>query len=280
MTARFLAETVKPLLPLCQAEGLRRGSENAAYECCVQALQIVDDLQLALTSSSGWMPDGHEGVLWRHNDKFPDFRKVGFDSLGVSRPALEQVAAAYLALPWLSNGHLDWVIVDALARLELVAFDYAVEGEKFDITAFTTSPAVKWLLAGGLARSVEAVIAVAVIWWLWREYSTEAPYRNLWLAAATAYYGICAYMWVRAARVRKPLLRQRIEAMEKVAAAKILLRKTYWELKGPVLHPTRVREAFRDAETGGVSWPSPVWSIFQAAIDRNPGVWLTGYKEA
>jgi hypothetical protein len=274
--ARLLSDAVDPLLPHCRVEGQRLGTPDAAYLCAGQALQIVDDLQLAVTSNNGWMPEGHGGVLWRHNDTFPDFRKVEFDSLGVNRPALEHVAAEYLSRSWLSNGHIDWVVLDALSRLELVEFDYAAEGQKFDTTA---SPIVKWLFAGGSAVVIELLVLAATVWWLWHEYSIQSENRTYWLGAAGVYYVVVAVLWGFKIRRNRPMIAARKEALEKVGTLKVLLRKAYWELKGPVLHPTRVRDALRAAEAGGVSWPSPIWSVFQEAIDRNPGVWLTGYKD-
>jgi hypothetical protein len=61
----------------------------------------------------------------------------------------------------------------------------------------------------------------------------------------------------------------------KFANRKILrgMYDAYRALKGTVLSPTRVREAFQSAEKDGVVWPTTIWPVLDRVVARNSAVW-------
>lgn len=270
--ACLLADAVRPLLPLCRAEGARRADPEAAYSCVGDALQVVDDLQLAL--APGWRPKGYGGRLWQHTDDLPnpnDFQ----DAHAIDKEALEVAAAAYLSRPWLSSGHLDWVILDALTRNELVAFEYAVQGPQFDISELVTPRWMKWIISGGLGVPIEVALALGIAWWLWRKYASNGPNRHLWAVAAVVYYAAFAIRSLYLTRARHKRAKQIGDTRLKVADITAELRRRHRELRGPVLNPTRIRDLFRSAETNGIVWSTATWPILENAVKRDPGIWVT-----
>ena len=119
------------------------------------------------------------------------------------------------------------------------------------------------------------MIAAAVAWWLYSEYSTDAPYRNVWGLCAAAYYVFCAVSMVRRARRNRKVKALAAEANAKVDHLIALMKWCYHQLNSPVLDPSRTRDDFRKAEELGTKWPSAVGPILENAIRRDPAIWIT-----
>lgn len=71
--------------------------------------------------------------------------------------------------------------------------------------------------------------------------------------------------WRRARRKEMADLGDRLQAMH----------RCYAELKGPVLDPTRVRDALLSAKKLGVKWSIATWPVLEGAIAREPHRWPT-----
>jgi hypothetical protein len=128
---------------------------------------------------------------------------------------------------------------------------------------------------------VEGAIAATVVWWLRRSYTNDDPYFLWWGAAAAIYYGYFSVGIIRRARAIRSFRRRGEAEDPKVLYARILakMQQCYWELAGPVLTPTRVRDVLRSGEALGILWPTAMWPILEAAIARNPATWSVSNDE-
>lgn len=266
----ILASALRSLIPLAKAEAERRGDPAVGYDCIFEAHSVIIALQLGL--GPGWKSNGYGGRLWVHTRTLPE--PGSDDAHAVEKTEVEAVAAQYLQKPWMSNGHLDWIIVDALTRQELVAFEAEVARARGD-PRLSMAWWMQWTLAVALPWAIEGIIALGVAWWLLGEYGQIAPYRHWWAAAAALYYGLSAIRLVRSARVRRGRRREAAQDMAKVSDLCATMRDTYLELRGPVLNPTRVRDVLLAAEAKGARWSTATWPVLEGAIRRNSTIWVT-----
>ncbi len=271
--AGVLVRATRHLLPTCLREAKRHPDDaDAGYRCVTLALDLVDDLQTYLTGE--WKPEGYAGHLWVHTAHLPDPVK-GEDQHAIIKEGVLKSAAKYLSMPWLSCGYLDWVYLDALVRWEVVAYEFDVHKARNPLPLFPASWLMSWLVRGGFGVVIEAAIAVAVAWWLHSEYSTDAPYRNVWGFCAATYYTFWAINTVRQIRRNRKAKIDAAAANASIDKLMAAMKWCYQQLNAPVLDPTRVREEFRKAEEFGASWPSAVGPLFENAIRRDPAIWIT-----
>ena len=120
---------------------------------------------------------------------------------------------------------------------------------------------------------VEAGIAAGLVAWLRAEFAApeESPYGWCWvMAIAASYVWVLGRVprWIRARRARR-------RALSEIADRLQAMHGCYADLSGPVLDPTRVRDALLAAESLGVRWSSATWPVLEEAIARDLHRWLT-----
>jgi len=268
-------------VPLAYAEAVRRGDPELAYGLLGEASDIVWDFKYALTPIN--QQDPYHGRLWRHPASFPDPLKNevwSIDQWAPDQEAAEAVAAAYLKHPWMSAGYLDWSLVDALTRREILAYeaDVASKFPRPGTSAWAMQKAFTVWIPWLVGAAIGVAIAAASISWLRSEFSSDAaPYRWWWATGIGAYYTWWAGSFLISipARIRG----RRARRKELLATAERLqaMRDCYAELSGPVLDPTRVRDVLLAAEKLEIRWSRATWPLLEAAIARHPHRWATGY---
>lgn len=221
-------------------------------------------------------------VDWKHSDKFPDQTKAlgpwSLEQWTPDQEVVEGVAADYLKHPWMSDGHLNWCFVDALVRRELVGYEEAVA--TLLPKPWTSGWVFQKLFAVWVLWLIEICIAAGSLAWLRAEFSSpnESPYRWWWTAAIGAYY----VWWVVRLIIRIPAMvrfrRARRKELAEIAERLQAMHRCHAELKGPVLDPTRVRDALLAATKLKVHWPSATWPLLEGAIARDPHRWITTLK--
>lgn len=272
---------IRPLLPALAAELERRGTPDEAAKLAEEALTVLLEMHRALVPV--WDPEKYplERPVRVHEagDVFP-FGKGPYDGYagGFDKDSLEAAAASYLARPWMAHDYLDWCLVDAMVRREWAAFDHAMRNPLLDPLS---SPLTKLLSWKGMPWLIEGAIAAAVVWWLRRSYTNDDPYFLWWCAVAAIYYGYLPVGIIRRVRAIRSLRRRGEAEDPKALCARIRhkMELCYWELAGPVLSPTRVRDVLRSGEALGILWPTAMWPILEAAIARNPAVWNVSSDE-
>lgn len=272
----ILLSAFLPLVSLAQVEALRRGDGQLALGLLQEAAAVVRDIKHVLTPPDTDRERPWDGRLWEHYFVWV----VPFDG-GPDRPwwqsakdQAEAAAAAYLKLPWMSCGYLDWALIDAFTLGEFRSFNYEFVSKKKQPFweramegAFAIAP---WLLEGGALALSGA--------WLASEFSSEAaPYRWWWAAGIGAYYfwfGLNLLMYVPAGIRAK---QAKLDAKLFPTTALLAMQRSYYQLSGRVLDPTRVRDFLLAAEKDNVVWPCAIWPLLETAIARHPHVWHTGY---
>jgi len=268
---RVLLAGLLPLVPLAHAEVVRRGDPEFVYSLLREASDIVWDLKYALTPLN--QQDPYHGRLWRHSDSFPNPLKES--PWSPDQEAAEAVAAAYLERPWMSAGYLDWSLVDALTRREILGYEAHIA---FAMPRpWTSAWAEQKAFTVWIPWLIEVAIAAPSAGWLWFEFSSnDAPYRWWWAAGIGAYYAwwVLSFLISIPARIRG----RRARRKELLATAERLqaMLRCYAELSGPVLDPTRVRDALLAAEKLEIRWSRATWPLLEAVIARHPHRWATG----
>ena len=266
-----------PLIPAAHAEAVRRGDAELSYGLLRQASDVLWDMMYALAPLSR-LKDPYHGRLWRHSDRFPDPWKGGpcwMDRWAPDQDEVEAAAAAYLEHPWMSSGYLEWSLVDALARREILAYEehVALKLPKPWTSAWVAQKAITiwipWLIV--------AVVLVASAGWLWFEFSSEAaPYRWWWAAGIGAYWAwfMLSILISVPTRIRSAFAKRK--EILTVAERLQTMYRCYDELNGPVLDPTRIRDLMLAAERLEIRWSRATWPLLEAAIARHPHLWKTG----
>ena len=264
---------VKACMAAAHAEAVRRGDSKIAFSLLIEAVDVVWNLRYALAPTA-LAPDPYHGSLWLHSDRFPHPTKGAAWSIEQWVPDqsdVEGVAADYLKQRWMSHGHLDWCLVDALTRREIVGYEAAVMvGVP---KAWTSGWVFQKLFSAWLPLLIEFGIAAGALAWLHAEFASpeESPYRWGWAFAVGAYYTWVAMRmpaWLRSRRVRQKVLSETAERVK-------TMHRCYAELSAPLLDPTRVRDALLAAEKLEVRWSRVTWPLLEAAIGRDPHRWLT-----
>lgn len=259
-----------PLVPCAHSEAARRGDAMLAYGLLRDAADILSDIRNALAPPA--VEDAYHRWLWRHAEGWPDSR--GLDAYQLDKGTLEHAAAEYLARPWMSSGHLDWVLVDPLTRQEVMAYEAAVAKAIGPVRGSSEWWITKALLVG-LPWVIEAGIAVGTGWWLWSKFAEQAPYRWWWAAGASVYYAwwVSRNIWTFPARrrLRKAHRKELLKTAERIAK----MRQAYNELEGPVLDPSRICNLLLEVEKLEVRWSRATWPLMDNAISRHPHRWMT-----
>lgn len=119
---------VRSVMGTTHVEAVRRGDGQLVFSLLIEAVDVVWNIRHSLAPTA-MAPDPYHGRLWRHSDHFPDPAKAGdwsIDQWVPEQEDVESVAADYLKRQWMSHGHLDWCLVDALTRREIVGYEAAV----------------------------------------------------------------------------------------------------------------------------------------------------------
>lgn len=268
---RVLLAALLPLAPAAHAEAVRRGDPDLIYGLLRQASNIVRDIKYALAPFG--LEDAYYGRLWQHSDAFPNPLKE--ESWAPDQAAVEQAVSRYLEHPWMSVGYLDWSLADALIRREI--HDYQCHVASAFPQRWTSAWAMQKTFSVWVPWLIEIVIAAAAVGWLWFEFSSDAPHRWWWAAGAGAFNA----WWLVANLIGLPthIRHRRAKRKELLAIAERLkaMHRCYAELSGPVLDPTRIRDALLAAEKLEVRWSRATWPLLDAAITRHPHRWATGY---
>ena len=277
-----LSVLIRPLLPALIKEAARRGDPQEAYKLSGEALTVLLEMHRALVPD--WKPGKYPLNRPMRVHVSDDVSLAGegggpYDGYGggLNKDDLEAAAASYLARPWMAHDYLHWCLVDAMVRREWAAFDYWVQHPPLDISMLGSSRLTELLSWKGMPWVFEGALAAGVAWWLHRSYVNDDPYFLWWAAVAALYYGyslISILRRARAVRVARKIQGQVEDP--KVVYGRLLakMQRCYRELDGPVLSPTRVRDELRSAEAMGIGWPNAIWPVLEAAITRNPVVWV------
>jgi hypothetical protein len=292
-----IINTIERIVPELVQQAERLGAPQKAFGFCSEAMKIIRDLVDAI---HGEEPRNGTQMLWSHRQD--PTMKIGLPFLGkpadaderfIDKEALQGVAARYLTREWHSD-HIEWCIVDALVLLEFDAFirlhlRSEVASRRFFLAVYAAVGAMvvwphnnlwTWWRAGfvGLIAllpifssrlwQITYVALLGLLYWLFPPTAADdLVQQNQSMAAQNT------LIWAAIVLVALFVIDGRSLIEFKHRRALRALKAAYYELKGAVLSPVRVRDQLRAAEKDGVVWPTAVWPVLDAAIARNPAVW-------
>ena len=238
--------------------------------------------------------DNAQHVIWRRRDPKRSFEE-GFESDQHTTFDVEDLhgtIARYLERPWLRHPSLDWIFVDMLVSQELCAFGEAIKQQwvpgKRD-----------WLLnvhhryykaKGELEkmikinwREIGETIWVKFVWAIaipvgaiWAAFYFDYE-RTGWVLAGIYALFILIYFTIKLFGWSKRLARRLLGKPDPRLKPFLLWDEMYevWRrLEGPVVNPSRVREAMVRSAEHGAAWDTPTWSLIDRVIAFDPAVWV------
>ena len=295
----------------CIAESLRnQEGEDKLCELLAVAWDIVHSVWYAAApdyaTKLGWdeddQPDEEEArkienaqhVVWRRRDPKRSFEE-GFESdqhTAFNVEELHGTIAMYLERPWLRHPSLDWIFVDMLVSRELCAFGEAIKKKsvpgkrdwlfgihqryykaKGNLEKMTE---INWRELGETLwiRFVWAiVIPVGAIWaTFYFQYD-----RTAWALVGIYALIILIYLTIKLFTWGNRVVR-RLSGKPDARLKPFMLWDEMYEvwrrLEGPVVNPSRVREAMVRSTEHGAEWDTPTWSLIDRVVFIDPAVWI------
>lgn len=258
------------VLPGIIEEAKRCGDPMQAYILVKQAIQVFDDLDMALHPKELFQtPEEsrarYRRFIWHHTtDGYLTLTGTKEDDFSISKEDLQAYAGQYMARPWMQHDYIDWCIVDALVRWEWAAFHNDMINPYMSF-----EDEYKWVGRAVSAAVLAAFLGIpaAGVWYL---YSVKSRW------AAPAAVVLCLYAaWetIGAFRIWRAGLLTKVKAKQRKLDLLTGMRDAYWSLGGSVLSPTRVKDALEAAADRGVVWSQAIWPVIDGAVARNPNVW-------
>lgn len=234
-------------------------------------------------------------VVWRRHDPKRSFEE-GYESEHYFSGDKESLAATisnYLERPWLRHPTLDWILLDMTITQELCAYGESLKqqwlpGQKDELGLFHKRyhPA-----KGNLAKMTklnwgewsDAVIMKAV-WFV------VIPVGAIWAGFHYGYEGAAVtlmsiYGLLVTAAIATKLIRFLVRVGYGIAgkphpqAKPFLLWNEMYEvwrrLEGPIVNPTRVREAMSQSTEKGAVWDTASWALIDKVISFDAAAWIT-----
>lgn len=227
-----------------------------------------------------------EHTIWHHGETLFAFQK-GYESeyaKKVDVENLEQEARRYLTRPWMENGELERIIVDAIAFSEVVSFGEELKQHAPGPVTFLDLNPAYFSAKGNLIKMgwkqfqygltklvVKAAIfiggPIALGWYFWNRGHEDQV-----IIGGAAYVGLVVLYFVYRI-LRRVFGKKPKTILEKGEDLLVDMHGAYGMLKGPVVSPTAAREQFLDTARRGAVWSGVIFSMLDHAIQRSPALW-------
>lgn len=295
---------------LCVAETLRLGEgESELVARLVKAWDIVFGIWhaaapdfvteglLALNEDDDQRKEQIEQarhVVWNRRNPLVAYQE-GLDSECQTRFNPQDYAhyvADYLERPWMRHPFLDWVMVDMTVSRELCAYgeelkmnwlpgrkDFLGVHERYLDTNGNLSEMQKWLWSKAFERFIGALALFLFM-----------PVGAIWVAAHFGYTTIAGvlgsiYALIVFLAVVLWLLRLGRRALRAIRGTPDPAKQPFelwtnmynvWRaLEGPIVNPSRVRDAMVESSSKGAVWDAATWSLIDRVISIDAAVWVT-----
>jgi hypothetical protein len=293
---------MKELAQQCVRVSLQlREDEGKLEDRLGRAFNILSRIQFATTADTDRWPkssdtpeqrkkkEGALQVFWNRHDPKRSFQE-GYRSehyAAVDRSEYEEAVAEYLVHRELRHPFIDWALLDMSISRELCAF-----GEEIKKTSlgkqdwlgihrryFKTEGNFHKMTAFDLSEFGESVLRKA-FWFV------GLPAGALWFVVQLGYSRVadmllagyaCAVLASLANRLI-PFCIRKIRGTPNPRLKPFQLWDEMYEvwrlLEGPVVHPTRVKEAMLKSSKQGAVWDNVSWSLIDRAVAADPAVWV------
>ena len=232
--------------------------------------------------------------LWTRHDPARAFqegtRSVHYTA--INKDELNSAIADYLDRPYLRLPVLDWIFLDMTISRELSAFGEALKekwlpGKRHPFLGIHH----RYLKAqGDLAEMTKIDWSETFERWnMWFSCGLAIPIAGIWAAFYFGYEttgwwlaGIYAtivigFIAIKLVRFFLRLIRRLLgkpDPRMKVFALWDQMYEVWRRLEGPVVNPTRVREAMVQSTDQGAAWATVSWSLIDRVIGIDPAIWV------
>jgi len=273
---------LEQLAHLCAAEVVRRGGdEDQLWTLLNEAAELLHSLWYVAAPkvATKWWRDGEtpndeekkiiaqaKGVIWIRHEPHISFME-GFESkshFSCSTESLNFTLAEYLEKPWLRHPVLDAIFLDMLITNEICRFGEHIKVKHSVAKTMGYAdfePFKKWFW-------LTLVVPVGAFWGMSYDYTKI----GWWIL------GIWVSIWIFIINIRPKLIRSKLMTRHESYVKLWLSMRDVWDLlNGPVLNPTRIREAMRLTTDAGAVWENSAWAIIDRVILHDPAVWIVTY---
>jgi hypothetical protein len=205
---------------------------------------------------------------------------------------LKIVIAKYLARPWLRHSFIDWVLIDMITSCEICAYGEAIKQQCVPGKRDGLLPIHhKYFSSGGNLRKMAEVdwsdlARVTVAYLIW---AIAAPVGAIWAAFYFGYTltgslmlaiyacAVIIYLGVRIFGWCKNILRRVLGRPDPRLTPFLLSEQMYevWRrFDGPVVNPTRVRDAMAKSSEKNAVWDEAAWSLIDRVVAIDASTWV------
>jgi hypothetical protein len=302
---------LKKISKLCVAESIRQNDdEDALQERLSNAYEIISTIWREVAppiATKYWDKDKEQPsedqkkqieaarkIIWSRHDAFKSFQE-GFESknhISFDKNSLNSAIADYLACPWLRIAALDWILLDITISGELCAFGEALKrdwlpGPRDKVLGFNN----RYYKAKGNLAELKKIdwnyTGERINTWFWSVIGF--PLGGIWAAFHFGYQNvgevliaIYVFAWlvfisIKVGKFVMQLVRRASGKPDPNVKAFQLWDKMYevWKLlEGPIVNPTRVREAMQKSADDGAVWDTVSWCLIDKVISKDSAVWF------
>lgn len=237
-------------------------------------------------------------VIWRRRDPYRSLSVKGIRSdyyTGFDVELLSYDVAKYLERPWLRHASVDWILVDMLVSRKLCVLGETIKqrlspGKRERVLdayhRFFMSkgrPArmteIKWAELGTLLWERFLLVIGVPMGAIWAAFYFDYQ-RTGWVLAAIYALIILIYMIYLSIKLfgrGKRFVRHLSGTPDPRVKPFLLWDEMYevWRrLEGPVVHPSRLREAMVRSTEHGAEWDTLTWSLVDRVVAIDPAVWV------
>lgn len=165
---------------------------------------------------------------------------------------------SYLERPHLRLSELDWLLLDISVTGEICAYGESIKmrlipGDSFlglNLNYTSSAGKLSTMMEKGRNKLIYKIkpLLLFVI-----SFSAKAFHPLRWFLQKTP--------------VEKTAWEKEVELWNK-------MRQVWLRLKGPLVHPSRVRDAMVESSKEGAVWSNISWGLIDRVIARDPAVWV------
>lgn len=295
---------------LCAVEAVKREGDaemvSLLYNEAFELLHSIWHLTAPAVATKWWrdgeVPSESEkrdiaeskAILWRRRDPRVAYVE-GFTSsehFSCDKASLDSNITSYLTKPWMRHPALDFILLDQLNTSETCAFGEAIK-EKFYPTKNRDCVGLindRYHKSKGRLADLqkEDKDARSDAWAYWLLFYIVLPAVATWAAfhlnfvtTGLVFAGLWSLLWLAEVLM---LLARGLSRLFRGPAPPIAHQKHYqvWKamcdvwsmLDGPVVNPTRMKDAMTRSAEAGVIWDNAAWALIDRVIQHDPAVWI------
>ena len=268
----------------CVSETLNRGGDrDALCDLLADAWDILSRTWNAVTpskhGSSAWQTlltiernggpfmqeeklklENAKHLLWKRHDPLISFNDgtTSEHYVAVDQEELSNAVISYLERPYLRLPELDWLFLDISVTGEICAYGESIKMRLIPGDSFLGLNLNYSSSAGKLSTMIQ-------------KSRNKLSYKIKYLFSFIISLSAKAFDPLRWFLKKTPVEKTQ---WEKEVGLWNQMRQVWLRLKGPLVHPTRVRDAMIESSKEGAVWSNISWALIDRTIACDPAVWV------